>query len=129
MALLLLPINIFGCLGLFWPELKQCGRLIHSHRNVCISTAQAPRIHRRFPARRSRCDAVHIFGLGGHFSRQRETSCFGGPKQAQEIGAALLRCADFVAAQYFGQGDGLRRALTRKFWTGGLFFSKIGGRL
>ena len=45
-----------------------------------------------------------------------ETSCFGGPKstfrdRGKGIGAAVLRCADFVAGAYFGHGRDVRGAL------------------
>ena len=41
---------------------------------------------------------LRIFGLGGHsHGRCKGSLVFDGPKSAQEIGAVLLRCADFVA--------------------------------
>ena len=49
---------------------------------------------RCFPRLRSQCDTVRTFRLGDHFSWQAQ-----GKSRVlvvQEIGAALLRCADFV---------------------------------
>ena len=71
------------------------GALIH----LDISMEQARRNcwagSGRFPKLRSRCGAVHVFGLGGHFLWQAQSKV-NFSWQVQEIGVVLLRCADFV---------------------------------